>query len=96
MARVKVEVVYAQPGGEDVMTVELAAGATVADALQASGVLVRHAEIDLAHHRIGVYGRIVKQGAVLRDGDRVEIYRPLLVNAKEARRRRARKSLTRL
>jgi putative ubiquitin-RnfH superfamily antitoxin RatB of RatAB toxin-antitoxin module len=89
MARIRIEVVYAQPAGEDLMTVELAAGATVGDALQACGVLLRHAEIDLRRHRIGVYGRLVEQGAVLRDGDRVEIYRPLVVNAKEARRRRA-------
>jgi hypothetical protein len=82
-------VVYALPGGEDAVSLELRAGATAADAVRASGLLERHPEIDLGRHRIGIYGRVVAQQAQLADGDRVEVYRPLRMDPKEARRRRA-------
>jgi putative ubiquitin-RnfH superfamily antitoxin RatB of RatAB toxin-antitoxin module len=81
--------VYALPGGEDAVSLELRAGATAADAVRASGLLQRHPEIDLGRHRIGIYGRVVAKQAPLAEGDRVEVYRPLLVDPKEARRRRA-------
>ena len=80
---------YALPGGEDAVSLELRAGATAADAVRASGLLQRHPEIELGRHRIGIYGRVVAGEAPLADGDRVEVYRPLLVEPKEARRRRA-------
>jgi putative ubiquitin-RnfH superfamily antitoxin RatB of RatAB toxin-antitoxin module len=89
MASLKVEVVYALPGGEDVVSLELRPGATAADAVRASGLLQRHPEIDLGRYRIGIYGRVVAKQAPLADGDRVEVYRPLLAEPKEARRRRA-------
>ena len=89
MASLSVEVVYALPSGEDAVTLSLAAGATADEAVRASGVLERHPEIDLGRQRIGIHGRVVSAQALLRDGDRVEIYRPLAVDAKEARRRRA-------
>ena len=89
MASLKVEVVYALPEREDAVSVSLPAGATALDALRASGLLERHPEIDLARQKIGVYGRVVDAEARLRDGDRVEVYRPLAVEPKEARRRRA-------
>lgn len=85
----RVEVVYALPEGEDAVFVDLAPGATALDALRASGLLGRHPEIDLRKVRLGVYGRVVAANAPLADGDRVEIYRPLAVDPKEARRRRA-------
>ena len=89
MASLRVEVVYALPEREDAVSVSLPAGATALDALRASGLLERHPEIDLTRQRIGVYGRVVGAEARLRDGDRVEVYRPLAVEPKEARRRRA-------
>ena len=89
MGSLRVEVVYALPGGEDAVSLELRAGATAADAVRASGLLQRHPEIDLGRHTIGIYGRVVAKQAPLADGDRVEVYRPLLVDPKEARRRRA-------
>jgi len=88
MAKVRIQVVYALPHGEDAVELELESGATAADAISASGLAQRHPEIDLAHQRIGVYGRVVEPHATLRDGDRVELYRPLGMNPKEARRRR--------
>ncbi len=92
MAALKVEVVYALPGGEDVSTVSLAPGATASDAVIASGVITRHPEIDLARHKLGVFGKVVRRDARVADGDRVEIYRALAVDPKEARRKRARRT----
>jgi len=82
-------VVYALPAGEDAVTLELEPGATAADAVRASGLLERHPEIDPRGHKLGIYGRVVPGHAPLRDGDRVELYRPLVMDPKEARRRRA-------
>jgi len=85
----QVEVVYALPLEQDVVSLELAQGATVAQALAASGILVRHPDIDLSVARLGIWGRPAKADALLHEGDRVEIYRPLQVDPKEVRRRRA-------
>jgi uncharacterized protein len=89
MASLRIEVVYALPAGEDAVSLRLAPGATAADAVRASGLAERHPEIDLERQKIGIHGRVVKREARLSDGDRVEIYRPLLAEPKEARRRRA-------
>lgn len=88
----EVEVVFALPEREDTVKVRLAPGATAADAVRASGILGRHPEIDLARHKLGVYGKAVAPETRLADGDRVEVYRPLAMDPKEARRRRARKT----
>jgi len=89
MAGLRVEVVYALPGGEDAVTLRVAAGATACDAAIASGIPGRHPEIDLARAKLGVFGKVVPPQHRLSAGDRVEIYRPLLLDPKEARRRRA-------
>jgi hypothetical protein len=86
---VRVEVVYALPLKQDVVSLDVAAGATVGQALAASGMLARHPDIDLRVARLGVWGRSTTLDALLREGDRVEIYRPLQVDPKEVRRRRA-------
>jgi putative ubiquitin-RnfH superfamily antitoxin RatB of RatAB toxin-antitoxin module len=86
----RIEVVYCpEHDGVDRTDLELAAGATVLDALRCSGVLERHADIDLARQTVGVWGRVGALDDALRDGDRVELYRPLRVDPKEARRLRA-------
>jgi putative ubiquitin-RnfH superfamily antitoxin RatB of RatAB toxin-antitoxin module len=90
MASLRIEVVYALPESEDAVQLTLSAGAKVRDAVLASGILERHPQIDLGRHKIGIYGKVVAASALLADGDRVEIYRPLLLDPKEARRRRAR------
>lgn len=91
-AALRVEVVYALPKEADAVALTLPPGASVADAVRASGILERHPEIDLARHRLGVHGRAVAAATPARDGDRIEIYRALLMDPKEARRRRARGS----
>ena len=88
MALLRVEVVYATPDQQEVVQVELAPGARVIDALEASALAQRYPVID--GHRVGIFGVEVSQQATLADGDRVEIYRPLAFDPKEARRARAR------
>jgi putative ubiquitin-RnfH superfamily antitoxin RatB of RatAB toxin-antitoxin module len=87
MASLRVEVIYALPAGEDAVTLTLPAGATAGEAVRASGLLEKHP--GLGAQKIGIYGKVVDPGATLSDGDRVEIYLPLLLDPKEARRRRA-------
>lgn len=85
----RIEVVYCPgPGEADQVDLVLRAGASVGDALRASGMLTRHASIDLTRQRVGVWGRLSELDALLRDGDRVEIYRPLLIEPMQARRLR--------
>ena len=83
-----VEVVYALSGSVDRVVLELAAGATVGDAIRASGLCERRPEIDLGRDGAGVFGKLANLDAPLAEGDRVEIYRPLIVDPKELRRRR--------
>lgn len=86
----RVEVVYATAAEQVVVEVELPAAATAAEAIRASGILEKFPEIDPARWMLGIYGERVTSEAALHDGDRVEIYRPLVADPKEARRRRAR------
>lgn len=88
--RLAIEVVYCpRPGVCERVALELDAPATLADALRASGLAARHglAEAEL---RVGIWGRAQPPGTLLRTRDRVEIYRPLIVDPKEARRLRYR------
>jgi putative ubiquitin-RnfH superfamily antitoxin RatB of RatAB toxin-antitoxin module len=82
-AEIYVEVVYALPQREASVRLRLPMGATVGEALESSG-LAR-----LAGAKFGIFGKVVSADAMLRDGDRVEIYRPLTIDPKDARRRRA-------
>lgn len=88
-AAIQVEVVYALPAQQPLLRVQLAEGATVEDAIRASGVLETHPEIDLAKNKVGVFSKLVKLDEKVRDKDRVEIYRPLIADPKEVRRKRA-------
>ena len=83
-----IEVAYSPaPRQVDVVSLDLSAGSSVADALRASGLLERHA-LALEDLRCGVWGREQPPDWALRDGDRVEVYRALTVDPKEARRLR--------
>lgn len=87
--RIQVQVVYAAPGHQELRQVSLPAGATVIEAIEASGIAGVLPEGAIADDRLGVFSRKVSPGDALADGDRVEIYRPLTLDPKEARRRRA-------
>ncbi|MDR2015366.1 MAG: RnfH family protein [Azoarcus sp.] len=86
---IKLEVTYAKPERQEVVTVKLSTGSTLQQAIEASGLLERYPEIDLAKAKIGVYGKLSRMDAVARDRDRVEIYRPLIADPKEVRKQRA-------
>ncbi len=91
MARLRIEVVYARPESQRVVLVELEEGACVVDAVRLSRLGVLHPEIGAADSAVGIFGRRVAPETPLRDGDRVEIYRPLLIDPKTARRAKAQK-----
>ena len=82
-----IEVIYAVHAGQERLCLELKSGSTVLDAIRASGMLERHAGVAIS--RIGVWGKFVTPDTALRDRDRVEIYRPLIADPKETRRKRA-------
>ncbi len=85
----KVSVVYALPDRQAVCVLELPEGSTVAAALQQCGLEGGFPGLDLAAATVGIYGRIMPRHTILQAGDRVEIYRELRVEPKEARRKRA-------
>lgn len=86
----RVEVVYALPSGQALVSVEVEDGATVAEAIERSGIVSRFPEIVRPTSLVGIFGKRTTLAARVRDGDRVEIYRPLIVDPKEARRAKAR------
>ena len=86
---IRVEVVYALPQKQEIFAPNLPDGSTVRQAVEASGVLQKYPEIDLAKNKLGIFAKLAKPDAVLRDRDRVEIYRPLIADPKEVRKQRA-------
>jgi putative ubiquitin-RnfH superfamily antitoxin RatB of RatAB toxin-antitoxin module len=87
--RIQVEVAYALPEQQLLLPVDLPSGATVADALEASGIRERFPELDLENAKVGIFGKLTRVDTVLKARDRVEIYRPLIADPKEVRRKRA-------
>lgn len=90
--KITVEVAYALPEKQYLQRVKLDEGATVEEAIRASGLLELRSDIDLSQNKVGIYSRPVKLADVVNDGDRVEIYRPLIADPKELRRQRAEKA----
>ena len=88
-ATINIEVIYALSDLQPLMRAQLPEGATVEAAIRASGVLEAFPEIDLAKNKEGIFSKLVKLDEVVRDKDRVEIYRPLIADPKEVRRKRA-------
>ena len=86
---IHVEVVYPLPDEQRVFTLVVNKAMTVEEIIAQSGVLALYPEIDLKKNKVGVFSRNVRLDAVVRDGDRIEIYRPLLADPKEIRRKRA-------
>lgn len=87
--RIRVEVAYALRGEQALLQLKLDEGTTARQAVERSGILRRFPEIDLARATLGIFGKVVSPDTRVRDGDRVEIYRPLVADPKEARRQRA-------
>ena len=86
---IKVEVLYALPHEQTLRVVSIPQGTTLLDAIKLSGILDKHPEIDLSVNKFGIFGKLSKADVVLREKDRVEIYRPLIADPKEVRKRLA-------
>ncbi|MCP4992280.1 MAG: RnfH family protein [Gammaproteobacteria bacterium] len=84
-----VEVAYAKPDEQVILTVDAEAGITVIEAVERSGIANKFPEIDIETVKLGVFGKMAKRDAALNPGDRVEIYRPLIADPKTARKKRA-------
>lgn len=91
--QISLEVVFALPQKQTLLEVVVDPGATVEDAILASGIINRHPEIDLKKNKVGIWYRTCKLSEQPKDGDRIEIYRPLIADPKEIRRRRAEKAV---
>jgi len=87
--QIHVEVVYGRQYRQKVAQVILNEGATLREAVERSGLLAEFPEIDLAKNKLGIWNKLAKLDAVVRDKDRVEIYRPLIADPKEVRKQRA-------
>lgn len=86
---INIEVVYALPHQQVVLEEQVALGATVGEALSASKIHSQVPALLIADGKVGIFGKAVKLSQVLKAGDRIELYRPLLTDPKEARRRKA-------
>lgn len=89
---IAVEVAYALPQVQRQLSVDVAPGSTLREAIVESGILDEFPEIDLESQRVGVFGKLGKPDDAVRPGDRIEIYRPLIADPKEVRRQRAAKA----
>lgn len=90
---VQVQVCYAKPEIQLLRDISVPRGTTLQEAIVRSGILRDMPEIDLLTCRVGIYAKLQTLETILRDGDRIEIYRPLIADPKESRRRRANKTL---
>ncbi len=94
---IHVEVAYALPDKQRIVALELPHGTTVQEAVMQSGLDKQFPGLDLAAADVGVFGKVVSkpETVALSDGDRVEIYRPLIADPKEVRKQRAAKAKAR-
>lgn len=92
MPEIRVDVVYALPERQYVRSVTVEEGTTVEQAIVASGLLTLRTDIDLQVNKVGIFSRAARLTDSVTEGDRIEIYRPLIADPKELRRQRAERS----
>ena len=85
----KIEVAYALRHKQTLLNIEVDDNASVEDAIQQSNILKKYPEINLKKNKVGIFGKITSLDVKLREKDRVEIYRPLIADPKEVRKKRA-------
>lgn len=90
--KIQVEIVYGLAHKQKLLSLSFDRGTTVEQAIQDSGIIALFPEIDLAENKVGIWNKAVKLSTVLDDFDRIEIYRPLIADPKEVRKRRAEKA----
>jgi putative ubiquitin-RnfH superfamily antitoxin RatB of RatAB toxin-antitoxin module len=88
-ATLRVEVAYALPDKQSLVALDVAAGTTAVEAAEQSGLAQQYDGLVIADAKLGIFGKVVAPTQVLREGDRVEIYRPLIADPKEVRKERA-------
>ncbi len=86
--QILIEVAYAREDSQHILEVQVKKGTTLLKAVEQSGILKLYPEIDINVNKMGVFGKLGKKTAELKAGDRVEIYRPLIADPKEVRRKR--------
>lgn len=91
--QITLEVAYARPDKQSLLNVVVEQGSTVEDVIEASGILRKYPEIDLSVNKVGIWNRTCKLSDEPRQGDRIEIYRPLIADPKEVRRKRAERAV---
>ncbi|MEN8131655.1 MAG: RnfH family protein [Pseudomonadota bacterium] len=87
--QITIEVCYARVDRQLILELHLKPGATLKQAIESSDILERFPEIDLERNKVGIFGKLKKLDQILEDRDRVEIYRALIADPKEVRRKRA-------
>ncbi len=88
---ISVEVAYAQPEEQKMISLQVSAGATIQSVIEHSEILTMFPDIDLTKQKVGIFSKLKELTDIVSDGDRIEIYRPLLIDPKEARRAKAKK-----
>jgi hypothetical protein len=86
---ITVEVAYALPTEQIILTIEIPSECSVEDAIKRSGILEKYPQIDLATDKVGIFGKMCKLDGTMRHKDRIEIYRKLIADPKESRRQKA-------
>lgn len=89
----RIEVVHARPGKQVLLALDVPIGTTLAEAIELSGIRNSFPDLEVDPDRLGIFSRKAAEDEVLREGDRVEIYRPLIADPKEARRKRAKEQV---
>ncbi len=87
--KIHIEVVYALAHEQTLLKLSVPAGTTLIEGVRLSGITNKYPDIDLAKSKFGIFSKLSKADVVLRDKDRIEIYRPLIADPKEVRRKRA-------
>lgn len=86
---IKIELIYALPDEQTLLTIEVKEGTTIEEAIHQSGILQKYPEISLSETKVGIFSKVTPLTEKLRDRDRIEIYRPLIADPKEMRRKKA-------
>lgn len=89
VSTINVEVAYAEPDRQLIISVNVDAGTAVGGAIVQSGIMMEFPDLDIENSKVGIFGKAATQETTLHEGDRVEIYRPLIADPKEVRRKRA-------
>ncbi len=91
-SKIKIEVTYALPDKQTLLALDVEPNSTIEQCIKQSNIQQKYPDIDLSKNKVGIWSRTKKLHEQVNDGDRIEIYRPLIADPKEVRRRRAEKA----